>query len=56
MIWALVTGASELAEFATLAAKDGFDVILTARQADKLEVHAAVCAGLQSLFWSFRRI
>lgn len=42
-IWALVTGASEGLgrEFATLAAKDGFDVILTARQADKLEVHAA---------------
>jgi len=42
-IWALVTGASEGLgrEFATLAAKDGFDVILTARQADKLEAHAA---------------
>ncbi len=41
-IWALVTGASEGLghEFATLAAKDGFDVILTARQADKLEKHA----------------
>ena len=41
-IWALVTGASEGLgrEFATLAAKDGFDVILTARQVDKLEVHA----------------
>lgn len=41
-IWALVTGASEGLghEFATLAAKDGFDVILTARQADKLEAHA----------------
>lgn len=41
-IWALVTGASEGLghEFATLAAKDGFDVILTARQADKLETHA----------------
>ena len=41
-IWALVTGASEGLghEFATLAAKDGFDVILTARQADKLERHA----------------
>ena len=41
-IWALVTGASEGFghEFATLAAKDGFDVILTARQADKLERHA----------------
>lgn len=41
-IWALVTGASEGLgrEFATLAAKDGFDVILTARSADKLEAHA----------------
>ena len=41
-IWALVTGASEGLghEFATLAAKDGFDVILTARQTDKLEKHA----------------
>ena len=41
-IWALVTGASEGLghEFTTLAAKDGFDVILTARQTDKLEVHA----------------
>jgi uncharacterized protein len=41
-IWALVTGASEGLgrEFATLAAKDGFDVILTARQSDKLETHA----------------
>ncbi len=41
-IWALVTGASEGLghEFATLAAKDGFDVILTARQVDKLEAHA----------------
>ena len=41
-IWALVTGASEGLghEFATLAAKDGFDVILTARQSDKLEKHA----------------
>ena len=41
-IWALVTGASEGLghEFATLAAKDGFDVILTARQTDKLEAHA----------------
>jgi uncharacterized protein len=41
-IWALVTGASEGLgrEFATLAAKDGFDVILTARQTDKLETHA----------------
>ncbi len=38
-LWALVTGASEGLgrEFATLAAKSGFDVILTARQADKLE-------------------
>jgi len=37
-IWALVTGASEGLgrEFAILAAKSGFDVILTARQADKL--------------------
>lgn len=42
-IWALVTGASEGLghEFATLAAKDGFDVILTARQAAKLEAHAS---------------
>lgn len=42
-IWALVTGASEGLgrEFATLAAKDGFDVILTARSLDKLEAHAA---------------
>lgn len=42
-IWALVTGASEGLgrEFATLAAKDGFDVILTARQTDKLQAHAA---------------
>ena len=41
-IWALVTGASEGLghAFATLAAKDGFDVILTARQTDKLEAHA----------------
>lgn len=37
-VWALVTGASEGLgrEFAVLAAKSGFDVILTARQADKL--------------------
>lgn len=42
-IWALVTGASEGLgrEFATLAAKDGFDVILSARQTDKLQAHAA---------------
>lgn len=42
-IWALVTGASEGLgrAFATLAAKDGFDVILTARSVDKLEAHAA---------------
>ncbi len=42
-IWALVTGASEGLgrEFATLAAKDGFDVILTARSVDKLAAHAA---------------
>lgn len=41
-IWALVTGASEGLghEFATLAAKDGFDVILTARSVDKLQTHA----------------
>lgn len=41
-IWALVTGASEGMghEFAILAAKDGFDLILTARQAAKLEAHA----------------
>ena len=40
---AVVTGASEGLgrEFATLAAKDGFDVILTARSVDKLEAHAA---------------
>lgn len=37
-IWALVTGASEGLgrEFAILAAKSGFDVILTARQEEKL--------------------
>ena len=37
--WALVTGASEGLgrEFATIAAKDGYDVILSARQQDKLE-------------------
>ncbi len=42
-IWALVTGASEGLgrEFATLAAKDGFDVILTARSVERLESHAA---------------
>jgi short-subunit dehydrogenase len=42
-IWALITGASEGLgrEFATLAAKDGFDVILTARSTAKLEAHAA---------------
>ena len=41
-IWALVTGASEGLghEFATLAAKDGFDVILTARSIDKPQTHA----------------
>ncbi len=41
-IWALVTGASEGLgrEFAILAAKSGFDVILTARQADKLQTLA----------------
>ena len=39
-IWALITGASEGLgrEFAILAAKAGFDVILTARQADKLQL------------------
>ncbi|MDN5786005.1 SDR family oxidoreductase [Pseudorhodobacter sp.] len=38
-IWALITGASEGLgrEFAILAAKAGFDVILTARQEDKLQ-------------------
>lgn len=38
-IWALVTGASEGLgrEFAILAAQSGFDVILTARQKDKLD-------------------
>ncbi|WP_028914061.1 SDR family NAD(P)-dependent oxidoreductase [Pseudorhodobacter ferrugineus] len=38
-IWALVTGASEGLgrEFAILAAQSGFDVILTARQEDKLQ-------------------
>lgn len=38
-IWALVTGASEGLgrEFAILAAQAGFDVILTARQEDKLQ-------------------
>jgi len=38
-IWALVTGASEGLgrEFAILAAKSGFDVILSARQEDKLQ-------------------
>lgn len=42
-IWALVTGASEGLgrEFATLAAQDGFDVLLTARSQDKLHAHAA---------------
>ena len=37
-IWALITGASEGLgrEFAILAAQSGFDVILTARQEDKL--------------------
>lgn len=41
-IWALVTGASEGLgrEFATLAAKEGFDVILTARSLEKLQAHA----------------
>lgn len=41
-IWALVTGASEGLgrEFAILAAKAGFDVILTARQEDKLDILA----------------
>ncbi len=41
-IWALVTGASEGLghEFAILAAKDGFDIILTARQTAKLAAHA----------------
>lgn len=41
-IWALITGASEGLgrEFAILAARSGFDVILTARQEDKLHVLA----------------
>lgn len=41
-IWALITGASEGLgrEFAILAAKSGFDVILTARQEDKLHALA----------------
>jgi short-subunit dehydrogenase len=41
-IWALITGASEGLghEFAILAAQSGFDVILTARQQDKLETLA----------------
>ena len=41
-IWALVTGASEGLgrEFAILAAQSGFDVILTARQEDKLQTLA----------------
>lgn len=41
-IWALVTGASEGLgrEFAILAAQSGFDVILTARQEDKLNALA----------------
>ncbi len=41
-IWALITGASEGLgrEFAILAAKSGFDVILTARQEDKLQTLA----------------
>jgi len=41
-IWALVTGASEGLgrEFAILAARSGFDVILTARQEDKLRTLA----------------
>lgn len=41
-LWALVTGASEGLgrEFAILAAKSGFDVILTARQHAKLEALA----------------
>jgi uncharacterized protein len=41
-IWALITGASEGLgrEFAILAARSGFDVILTARQEDKLHLLA----------------
>ena len=41
-IWALITGASEGLgrEFAILAAQSGFDVILTARQEDKLHILA----------------
>lgn len=47
--WALVTGASEGLgrEFATIAAKDGYDVILTARQVDKLE---ALANGLRRAY------
>lgn len=41
-IWALITGASEGLgrEFAILAAQSGFDVILTARQEEKLHILA----------------
>lgn len=41
-VWALITGASEGLgrEFAILAAQSGFDVILTARQEDKLQALA----------------
>ncbi len=41
--WALITGASEGLgrEFAGLAARDGFHLILSARQVDKLDVLAA---------------
>ncbi|MBP9950969.1 MAG: SDR family oxidoreductase [Cypionkella sp.] len=47
--WALVTGASEGLgrEFATIAAKDGYDVILSARQQDKLE---ALAKGLRRAY------
>lgn len=43
MVWALITGASEGfgREFADLAAADGHDVILSARQVEKLEALAA---------------
>jgi short-subunit dehydrogenase len=48
-IWALITGASEGLgrEFAILAAQAGFDVILTARQTDKL---AALSHELQRAY------
>ncbi len=47
--WALVTGASEGLgrEFATIAAKEGYDVILSARQVGKLE---ALANGLRRAY------